>query len=60
MIVFDPYFVMYPSLVKLVGGVPVMIDTYPDFRVDCRPRGRRDHRPHQGDPLQQPRATRPA
>ncbi len=33
-IIFDPYFVMYPSLVKLVGGVPVMIDTYPDFRID--------------------------
>ena len=29
----DPYFVMYPSLVKMVGGVPVMIDTYPDFRL---------------------------
>lgn len=33
-IIFDPYFVMYPALVKLVGGVPVMIDTYPDFRID--------------------------
>jgi aspartate aminotransferase/aminotransferase len=33
-IVFDPYFVMYDSLVKLVGGVPVIIDTYPDFRID--------------------------
>ena len=33
-ILFDPYFVMYPSLVKLVGGVPVVIDTYPDFRID--------------------------
>lgn len=33
-IIFDPYFVMYPSLVRLVGGVPVMIDTYPDFRID--------------------------
>lgn len=33
-IVFDPYFVMYESLTKLVGGVPVMIDTYPDFRID--------------------------
>ncbi|MCA9155366.1 MAG: aminotransferase class I/II-fold pyridoxal phosphate-dependent enzyme [Planctomycetales bacterium] len=35
-IVFDPYFVMYPSLVKLVGGVPVMIDTAPDFRIDVQ------------------------
>lgn len=33
-IVFDPFFVMYPPLVKLVGGVPVIIDTYPDFRID--------------------------
>ncbi len=33
-IIFDPFFVMYPPLVKLVGGVPVLIDTYPDFRID--------------------------
>jgi aspartate aminotransferase/aminotransferase len=33
-IIFDPYFVMYTSLVKLVGGRPVLIDTYPDFRMD--------------------------
>ncbi len=33
-IVFDPYFVMYPSLTQLVGGVPVVIDTYPDFKID--------------------------
>ncbi len=33
-IIFDPYFVMYPPLVKLVGGVPVLVDTYPDFRID--------------------------
>ncbi len=33
-IVFDPYFVMYPTLVQLVGGVPVIIDTYPDFGID--------------------------
>lgn len=30
----DPYFVMYPSLVRLCGGVPVAIDSYPDFRLD--------------------------
>lgn len=30
----DPYFVMYPSLVKLAGGVPVAVDSYPDFRLD--------------------------
>lgn len=33
-IVFDPYFVMYPALVGMVGGTPVYVDTYPDFRVD--------------------------
>ncbi len=33
-IVFDPYFVMYPHLVTLVGGVTVLIDTYPDFVLD--------------------------
>jgi aspartate aminotransferase/aminotransferase len=33
-IIFDPYFVMYPPLVKMVGGTPVFIDTYPDFRID--------------------------
>ena len=33
-ILFDPYFVMYESLVKMVGGVPVLIDTYPDFKMD--------------------------
>jgi aspartate aminotransferase/aminotransferase len=33
-IVFDPYFVMYPALVGMVGGRCVMVDTYPDFRID--------------------------
>ncbi len=33
-IIFDPFFVMYEPLVKLVSGVPVLIDTYPDFHVD--------------------------
>ncbi len=33
-IVFDPYFVMYPSLVELAGGRMVLVDTYPTFRVD--------------------------
>ena len=33
-IVFDPYFVMYVPLVRLVGGIPVVIDTYPDFAID--------------------------
>ena len=29
----DPYFVMYKHLVNLLGGTPVFIDTYPDFRL---------------------------
>src|SRR4029079_1103998 len=33
-LMFDPYFVMYPALTKLVGGVPLIIDTYPCFRTD--------------------------
>lgn len=33
-IVFDPYFVMYPALVRLSGGTPVIIDTYPSFKID--------------------------
>ena len=33
-ICFDPYFVMYTALVRMVGGKCVLIDTYPDFRID--------------------------
>jgi aspartate aminotransferase/aminotransferase len=33
-ILFDPFFVMYEPLVRLVGGSPVIIDTYPDFAID--------------------------
>jgi aspartate aminotransferase/aminotransferase len=33
-ILFDPYFVAYPHLVTLAGGVSVVLDTYPDFRID--------------------------
>lgn len=33
-IVFDPYFVMYPPLIGLVGGKTVLVDTQPDFRID--------------------------
>jgi aminotransferase len=33
-IVFDPYFVMYPHLVTLAGGTTVLVDTYPDFTID--------------------------
>jgi aspartate aminotransferase/aminotransferase len=33
-ILFDPYFVMYPALVGMVGGRCITIDTYPDFQID--------------------------
>jgi aspartate aminotransferase/aminotransferase len=33
-ITFDPYFVMYPALVGMVGAKLVTIDTYPDFQID--------------------------
>ncbi len=33
-IFFDPYFVMYPALIEMVGGVPVKINAYPDFQID--------------------------
>ncbi len=33
-VIFDPYFVMYPHLVRLAGGTPVFVDTYPDFQID--------------------------
>ncbi len=32
-IVPDPYFVIYCHLVRICGGKPVLLDTYPDFRV---------------------------
>jgi len=33
-LMFDPYFVMYPSLVAMAGGKSVFVDTFPDFRLD--------------------------
>ncbi len=30
---FDPYFVMYKHLTNLIDGVPVIVDTYPDFSI---------------------------
>jgi aspartate aminotransferase/aminotransferase len=33
-IVFDPYFVMYEPLVKLMNGKAVLIDTNPTFQID--------------------------
>jgi aspartate aminotransferase/aminotransferase len=32
-IVLDPYFVMYPNLIALAGGVTVLVETYPDFGI---------------------------
>ncbi len=29
----DPYFVMYKHLCRLLGGEPLYVDTYPDFRL---------------------------
>ncbi len=34
-IIFDPYFGMYRHLATLAGGVSVLVDTYPDFRIDA-------------------------
>lgn len=33
-ILFDPYFVAYPHLVTLAGGTSIVLDTYPNFRID--------------------------
>ncbi len=33
-IVFDPCFVMYQSLIALAGGLCVRVDTYPHFQID--------------------------
>ncbi|KAA1258506.1 putative N-acetyl-LL-diaminopimelate aminotransferase [Rubripirellula obstinata] len=30
----DPFFVMYPALLEMCGGVSVRVDSYPDFRLD--------------------------
>jgi aspartate aminotransferase/aminotransferase len=34
-ILFDPYFVMYNNLIALAGGTSVLIDAYPDFRLNA-------------------------
>jgi len=31
----DPYFVMYPALIQIAGGVPIAVDSYPDFALDA-------------------------
>lgn len=33
-IYFDPFFVMYPAMVEMVGGKSVKISSYPDFKID--------------------------
>jgi aspartate aminotransferase/aminotransferase len=33
-IVFDPYFVMYPHQITLCGGRMVVVDTHPTFQID--------------------------
>jgi aspartate/methionine/tyrosine aminotransferase len=33
-IVLDPYFVLYPHLIRIAGGSAVFVDTYPGFDVD--------------------------
>src|SRR6516165_2110081 len=33
-VIFDPYFVMYPHLVSLAGGTTKHVSTYPDFQID--------------------------
>jgi aspartate/methionine/tyrosine aminotransferase len=32
----DPYFVMYKHLLRLLGGEPLYVDTYPDFRLTVK------------------------
>ncbi|MBE6428999.1 MAG: aminotransferase class I/II-fold pyridoxal phosphate-dependent enzyme [Planctomycetaceae bacterium] len=33
-IIFDPFFVMYDALVRMLGAKPVYVSTYPDFHID--------------------------
>jgi len=33
-IIFDPFFVMYPHFVRLAGGTPVFLSTYPTCTID--------------------------
>jgi aspartate aminotransferase/aminotransferase len=33
-ILFDPFFLAYRPIIGMVGGVPVLVDTYPDFMID--------------------------
>ena len=58
-IVFDPYFVMYRHLATLAGGVSVLVDTYPDFRIDAAQGRGGDDRADQVRRGQHARSTRP-
>lgn len=33
-IFFDPFFVMYPAMIEMVGGVSVKVSAYPSFAID--------------------------
>lgn len=35
-IYFDPFFVMYPAIIELTGGVSVKVSAYPDFKLDLQ------------------------
>ncbi|GHT26034.1 aminotransferase [Planctomycetales bacterium] len=35
-IFFDPYFVMYDATVRMAGGTPVAVSTYPNFQYDIQ------------------------
>ena len=35
-IYFDPFFVMYPAIIELTGGVSVKVSAYPDFKLDMQ------------------------
>jgi len=35
-IIFDPYFLIYKELCKIVDAKPVIIDTYPTFQIDLK------------------------
>ena len=56
-IVFDPYFVMYDALVKVVGGTVVTGRYLSRFPNRLEPRGRRDHAANEADSVQQSRQS---
>ncbi len=32
-IIFDPWFALYPNMIRLAGGTPVAVSTYPEFEL---------------------------